>query len=516
MSGQQKLPKFIVIFKLELLGSMILTKLKLVLVGALLLAFSAQARVINVPGDFRKIGDALGNADAGDTIKVRRGVYNENITLIMGVVLKGEDPRTTIIDGGRRGPTVNGTSGGEISHFTIRNGIEGVLCENAAPYIHHNWIIDNHATGLAAFISLPNVRNNIIYGNRWSGFLAWGAKSLDSRVEQNVIMRNGFYGVSLKGPTNIIVRNNIIMENHNYGIWADPAAGQTKAEFNNIYKNYYPFNRFIKINRTNLNTDPKFINPTWSKPNFFISSRSPLVKRGKGRLNIGLLERDEVLKVDGDTDKDGIPDGEDACPNDPEDEDDFEDDDGCPEPDNDQDGVNDGLDKCPTDKEDRDGFEDTDGCPETDNDGDNILDEDDRCPDDAETVNGFKDQDGCPDEEPKKPKKKFILKGINFVSGKADLTPDSKVALMKVLDQLEAFPKSKFKVVGYTDSRGPARANKKLSKDRAASVRKWLIDNGIDGKRLRAQGKGEARPIASNKTAAGRAKNRRIEFYRTR
>ena len=273
-------------------------RLKTLFTAIITLAIVSQplmARIINVPGDYNKIGDALGNADAGDTIKVRRGVYNENITLVMGVVLQGADPLTTIIDGGRRGPTVMGTSGAEMSHFTIRNGIEGVLCENAAPYIHHCWIIDNHATGLGAFISLPDVRNNIVYGNRWSGILAWGAKSLDSKIEQNVVLRNGYSGLTLMGPTNIVARNNIFMENHYYGIFADPAAGQTLVEFNNIYRNYYPFNRFIKINRTNVSLDPKFVNASLSKPNFFVAPKSPLVKRGKGKLDIGLLQVDVKL-----------------------------------------------------------------------------------------------------------------------------------------------------------------------------------------------------------------------------
>ena len=66
---------------------MTLKKLVFILAGAMLLSGTAAAKVINVPGDYPKIADALGNADAGDTILVRRGVYNENITLIMGVVL---------------------------------------------------------------------------------------------------------------------------------------------------------------------------------------------------------------------------------------------------------------------------------------------------------------------------------------------------------------------------------------------------------------------------------------------
>ena len=275
---------------------MTLKKLVFILAGAMLLSGTAAAKVINVPGDYPKIADALGNADAGDTSLVRRGVYNENITLIMGVVLKGEDPVTTIIDGGRRGPTVMGTSGAEISHFTIRNGIEGVLCENAAPYIHHCYIIDNKATGIGAFISLPHVRNNVVYGNRWSGILAWGAKSLDAYIEQNVVLRNGYSGLALKGPSNIIARNNIFMENHYYGVFADPASGQTKIEYNNIYKNYYPFNRFIKVNRTNVSLDPAFINPSLSKPNFYCAPSSPMLKRGKGKLDIGLTAIEAIQK----------------------------------------------------------------------------------------------------------------------------------------------------------------------------------------------------------------------------
>ena len=264
---------------------MTLKKLVLITAGAMLLSGTAMAKNINVPGDFAKIADALGNADAGDTILVKRGVYNENITLIMGVVLKGEDPLSTIIDGGRRGPTVMGTSGAEMSHFTVRNGLEGILCENAAPYIHHCYVIDNHATGIGAFISLPWLRNNVVYGNRWSGILAWGAKSLDAYIEQNVVLRNGYSGLTLKGPTNLVARNNIFMENHYYGVFADPAAGQTKVEYNNIYKNYYPFNQFIKVNRTNVSLDPKFISPSLGNPNSWILVLLQLTSLRKKKLS---------------------------------------------------------------------------------------------------------------------------------------------------------------------------------------------------------------------------------------
>ena len=101
----------------------------------------------------------------------------------------------------------------------------------------------------------------------------------------------------------------------------------------------------------------------------------------------------------------GIPDRVDKCPDDPEDKDDFEDQDGCPDLDNDQDGILDVDDLCPNDPEDKDNFEDADGCPEPDNDKDRILDQDDSCPrkdgetaeETAEVYNGVDDSDGCPD-----------------------------------------------------------------------------------------------------------------------
>jgi outer membrane protein OmpA-like peptidoglycan-associated protein len=105
----------------------------------------------------------------------------------------------------------------------------------------------------------------------------------------------------------------------------------------------------------------------------------------------------------GDRDGDGIMDDQDACPDDPEDKDGFEDSDGCPEPDNDEDGILDVDDRCPNVAEDKDGDEDSDGCPEgdkiKDRDGDGIPDSEDKCPDVPEDKDGFEDQDGCPEKD---------------------------------------------------------------------------------------------------------------------
>jgi OmpA-OmpF porin, OOP family len=104
----------------------------------------------------------------------------------------------------------------------------------------------------------------------------------------------------------------------------------------------------------------------------------------------------------GDRDGDGIKDDVDRCPDAPEDEDGFEDADGCPDPDNDHDGIPDVDDKCPDIPEDRNGVEDADGCPEgnlDDRDGDGIKDDVDKCPDQPEDKDGFEDADGCPDPD---------------------------------------------------------------------------------------------------------------------
>jgi hypothetical protein len=100
---------------------------------------------------------------------------------------------------------------------------------------------------------------------------------------------------------------------------------------------------------------------------------------------------------DRDRDGDGLVDQRDRCPREPEDQDGFQDGDGCPDPDNDRDGIADAQDKCPLAPEDRDGFENDDGCPDPDNDGDGLADARDKCPNQSETINGKDDDDGCPD-----------------------------------------------------------------------------------------------------------------------
>lgn len=219
---------------------------------------------------------------------------------------------------------------------------------------------------------------------------------------------------------------------------------------------------------------------------------------------------------DPDNDTDGITDLKDQCPNVAEDFDGFEDRDGCPDPDNDKDGLADSLDKCPNEVEDFDSFDDNDGCPELDNDKDGIPDLKDKCPGEPETFNNYEDKDGCPDtlkKEPDMPKQQ-ILQGILFKSGSPEMTFESYQYVEPVIKQLKMYPEVEIEVRGHTDSNGNFTKNMQLSQMRAEAVRQYMISKGIESGRIRAAGFGSSSPVADNRTAAGRAQNRRIEVVR--
>lgn len=223
--------------------------------------------------------------------------------------------------------------------------------------------------------------------------------------------------------------------------------------------------------------------------------------------------------------------GELDCRNEPEDVDNFEDEDGCPDPDNDADGILDEPDKCPNEPEDVDNFEDDDGCPDADNDGDKICDPwvegagqaetyaaickgSDKCPDQPEDFDGDQDEDGCPDL-----KAQFdgcsvkISEKVFFKFGKWDISPRSFELLDDVATVMNQVPEElHFRIEGHTDSKGSNKSNKRLSQRRSNKVRDYLLSKGVKAGRLEAKGFGEDNPIDSNRTAEGRARNRRVEF----
>ncbi|MCG2634468.1 MAG: OmpA family protein [Gammaproteobacteria bacterium] len=150
---------------------------------------------------------------------------------------------------------------------------------------------------------------------------------------------------------------------------------------------------------------------------------------------------------------------------------------------------------------------------EVDFDNDGVEDSIDKCPNTppGTTVDEF----GCPLHVAPAPvavKEVIILEGVNFEFDSAKLTPEAKEILKNDTNALLNSTDDKAILDGHTDSIGPAAYNQGLSERRAASVKAYLVEGGIDPERLTTEGHGESKPIADNTTKEGRAKNRRVEL----
>ncbi|MDD5367339.1 MAG: OmpA family protein [Gallionellaceae bacterium] len=200
-----------------------------------------------------------------------------------------------------------------------------------------------------------------------------------------------------------------------------------------------------------------------------------------------------------DGDRDGVVDALDRCPDTPAGR--KVDAKGC-ESDGDRDGVVDALDRCPTTPAGR--KVDASGC-EFDGDHDGVVDALDQCP---TTPSGDKvDSKGCTLLNT------IILKGVNFDNDSAKLRSDSFPILDDAVATMKRYPGMKVEVAGHTDSKSSDAYNLKLSDHRAKAVMDYFVSKGVPAEDLSSKGYGESTPIADNKTAEGRAENRRVELH---
>ena len=204
-----------------------------------------------------------------------------------------------------------------------------------------------------------------------------------------------------------------------------------------------------------------------------------------------------------DTDGDLVPDFMDKCPNTPKGI--AVDAKGCPA-DADSDGVPDYLDKCPNSE--KGSAVNDKGCP-MDSDGDGVPDKADKCPNTA----GPASNDGCPEiKEEVKKRLNFATRGIFFETGKANIKAESFPKLDEIVSIINEYPDYNLRIGGHTDNVGTDASNLTLSQARMDAVKSYLVSKNVSDSRLEAQGFGESKPLASNKTAVGRAKNRRVEM----
>lgn len=184
---------------------------------------------------------------------------------------------------------------------------------------------------------------------------------------------------------------------------------------------------------------------------------------------------------------------------------------GCPA-DRDGDLIADAEDRCPDEK----GVATPDlarfGCP-LDSDADGFADAVDACPHEKGEANEDPKKAGCPRSVRVEATQIVILQEVNFATGSDVITPDSFTLLQQVAAALAEHPEiTRVAVDGHTDNAGTEKSNVTLSQKRAVAVITWLVEHGTDARRLEARGFGPRRPIATNNTAAGKAKNRRVEF----
>ena len=216
-----------------------------------------------------------------------------------------------------------------------------------------------------------------------------------------------------------------------------------------------------------------------------------------------------------DVDGDGIPNTEDHCPGIAADIDGFPGQNGCPMLDIDGDGVLNVNDQCPYEPVEYIGYRDATGCPNPDVDGDgvpNILDE---CPFEP----GPAENAGCPVEEERLAEvvddRIELNQNVYFETAEAEILPQSFPLLNQVAQILQDNPSMEIRIEGHTDSVGSHAYNQRLSENRAASVRQYLIERGIDSSRMTSEGHSFDRPIDDNATPEGRAANRRVEIHIT-
>lgn len=193
-----------------------------------------------------------------------------------------------------------------------------------------------------------------------------------------------------------------------------------------------------------------------------------------------------------DADGDGVKDSDDACPNVAG----LASLNGCPDADGD--GITDAADACPNAA----GSADMNGCPDAD--GDKVADKDDECP----TVPGPASNGGCPEY----PLSMLADYDINFDLEKYNIDSEDVQRLSTVIKVLLANSDANISIEGHADNTGEESFNNPLSNNRASSIKDYLVNVGVDADRLSTKAFGESKPKASNKTAEGRAINRRVEF----
>ncbi|TCJ12185.1 OmpA family protein [Flaviaesturariibacter flavus] len=389
-----------------------------------------------------------------------------------------------------------------------------------------------HENILSAGISLPKNFGNSYGINAAPGLSIWFVKGYTQHIDAGAKADFQFYSIGSNNSENlkklgsaasIFTRFRVFQSEKKIQPYFSPAIGiqsfesLVKPQFSFAVGNQVRAGSFYLDVQGGVSLKNKLL-PTLG---FIRLSLGGVVGAGKKRTksaqSLKLLDTDRDGVPDGDdlcplvpgaisfkgcpdTDQDGVPDDKDRCPLQPGSVDRF----GCPVPDTDGDGFNDDEDRCPTVS----GSKEFSGCPVPDSDGDGLNDLQDSCILNA----GPAGNNGCPiDRQRINAQLTGYASKIQFESGSAILDSTSLPTLNALADYLSQNSFISIVVEGHTDNIGSSAENLLLSEARASAVVDYLVAKGVFLQRLSSKGFGDTLPIGANTTPEGRARNRRVD-----
>jgi hypothetical protein len=260
------------------------TQNKIILFFVLLLCTGSQllAVALQVPQNFPTITAAILSAKKGDTVVVDPGVYHEHIYVNQDISLVSRSLFKAVIDGGGKGTVVTLGSNSGISGFEVRNGTIGIFTTAGGTLISQCKILYNQQTGIMCVGNLPKIEDNIVVYNKGSGIQGWDVRTTTASINHNTLAYNGNHGLSLGGNSSVVLENNILAFNSQFGIKPSEEAVRIQMINNNFYQNA----RFTDVLPSdNYAFNPLFINAP--KLNFTLDKNSRCIGRASDNQNIG-------------------------------------------------------------------------------------------------------------------------------------------------------------------------------------------------------------------------------------
>jgi hypothetical protein len=248
----------------------------------ILFVYAVSANSVSVPQQYATISLAMQKVKKGDTIRVADGLYNEQLYIAPGITLLAQNLFKAIVDGGGRETVVTMGNGAIICGFEIRNGTIGVFSTSANVSILKCRIINNHQTGIMCVGTLPQIEDNLIIYNNGSGIQGWDVRSTSASINHNTIAFNSNHGISIGGNSTIIIENNIISHNTQYGLKVSDESVRVTLISNNFFMNA----KFSgALPNDNFTCAPMYIDA--AKCNFLLDKNSQLIGKGTDNQDLG-------------------------------------------------------------------------------------------------------------------------------------------------------------------------------------------------------------------------------------